>query len=474
MTPPRATKAGAGRGAAGTRYLAALAGADNDLLTDVAHPAVERRRFATIGAAMHVPALSAGVGFGYGVAQKTGLVPAVVVGIIMAAVVLTIEAVLVRTITRDSGPGIVIARLIMAITIGLVASQGPLLFIFEDRIATELAAQHQARVQEVRDELAAERTAARATLEADRAAVRENALARTETIEGPAAPVRVEFDDDLEGLLEDRTCLTRLLTNEQSGIAETLPCGQSSGIPECGARCESIRDQLAVINDEIDTVRQARTDAIPDPVAVDPDDARIRTQAAATLDAELAAAETRYTETLDDIDAREADLDATAPDADLFARIEAVHHSAAATTTGLVILIVFTIFFFVLDTIGLLAKSAMPAGEHGLRLHNSEEEAAITSAARLAAIDNESLRSAAREEAAVRSDRDWMIAHLDRRRIHIRGVTQAVIDQLRLVEEGRAAAEAEGLDLTAYEAGVLDLRTDLGPVVPPPPGFAPR
>ena len=465
----RDTKVGPNRGTAGTRYLAALAGADNDLLDTVAHPAVERRRYAAIGAAMHVPAITAGAGFGYGVAQKANPAVAVPIGIVMGIVVVTIEAVLVRTITKDSGPGIVIARLLMAVTIGLVASQGPLLFFFDDRIEADLAAEHRDRTQEDRDDLDTERTAALETLEADRDAARDNALVRTETITGPTAPVPVEFNDDLDDLLEERECLGLLVTNEQAGIASTLPCGTSSGIPECASRCQTIRDRLAVIDAEVALVRQARNDAIPDPVTVDPDDARIRTDAATTLDTELAAAEARYTDTLADIEAREDTIDSTAPPADLFTRIEAVHHSATATTTGLAIFIVFTVFFFALDTIGLLAKSAMPGGEHERRLIDGEKEAALTAAARLAVIDNESLRAAAREEAAARSDRDWMNAHLDRRRIHARGVTQAVLDRLRIVEEGRATAEAEGLDPTAYESGVLDLRTDLGEVVPPPP-----
>ncbi|MBR9782417.1 hypothetical protein GYB60_00435, partial [bacterium] len=53
MTKNRTANVGAG--AAGMRYLAAFAGGDNALIDTLKRPDLERRRLATIGAAMHIP-----------------------------------------------------------------------------------------------------------------------------------------------------------------------------------------------------------------------------------------------------------------------------------------------------------------------------------------------------------------------------------------------------------------------------------
>jgi hypothetical protein len=48
-----------------------------------------------------------------------------------------------------------------------------------------------------------------------------------------------------------RDCLQRLLTAEQSGVQVSTECGYSSGIKECGTRCEKIQKQIITLDKEI-------------------------------------------------------------------------------------------------------------------------------------------------------------------------------------------------------------------------------
>lgn len=158
------------------------------------------------------------------------------------------------------------------------------------------------------------------------------------------------------------------------------------------------------MDEEISRVRQARANAVPDAPTITPEAEDAQRDAFGVIGTRIAEAAGRYNETVADIDAREAELDKTTPDADLFSRIATAHHVALRTTVGTGMLILATMFFFLLDTIGLIAKAAMLTGEYGLMIAASEQEAEVTAKARLAAIDNDSLRDAARQEAAARSE----------------------------------------------------------------------
>lgn len=247
------------------RFLIWLSGADRDVLDRckrLGHS--ERIRFAGLGSLVLVPAVLGFVGMTYAVSLvvnnaliyfAAGATWAIVVALIDRYIVSTLYK---SKLNRGRRGRIVavMARLVFAILVSIAISHPLLLLWFDATITQELDEQRRAavdeRMEKADEDSAAEAENANDALAAIAAETEEARAAAVSAAESASTALGGSTSDPaLTDAIARRNCLESLLFAEQSGGLVSLPCGQSSGIPECARRCDNIRLRLQEVDEQI-------------------------------------------------------------------------------------------------------------------------------------------------------------------------------------------------------------------------------
>jgi hypothetical protein len=219
-----------------------LSGADRQILDKCTRlPKSEKIRFAGFGTLVLIPAILGLFSMMYAVSTVTNN-PFIFItaGIVWFLIVLFIDRFLVSTVykstlnTRKNFGVALISRYLFAIFVGIAVSHPLVLLWFNQSISQ--------RISEKRREAVSTR--------------RKDAETQITNLQANNA------SQELQNKSSYRDCLQRLLTAEQSGYRVQLDCGFSSGIRDCGKRCEKIQQQINQLNKEISQLTtQVTTDS---------------------------------------------------------------------------------------------------------------------------------------------------------------------------------------------------------------------
>lgn len=243
--------------------------------------------------------ISLGMGFGWGI------------------IVLFIDRFIVSTlkkgdnIWRDLRSIAFILRFIFALGIGIIVSHPLVMFFFDGSIKQHIANEK-------------------------RSSVIKNFTS--------ISLIKDSENSELNKKISQRDCLAKLLTAEQSGIVDTLDCGYSSGIKECGERCRNIRDQITTLNSEIKNLETKITPNITK---------------------------------LDSIsDFNEKDISSNFSD-DYIARVEVMEKLENESSQIKVVKWFLILFFVFLDILPVTFKVVTKIGEYDLRIKESEKKISV-------------------------------------------------------------------------------------------------
>lgn len=198
------------------------------------HVGDERGRFAGLGALVLIPAILGFVSMAYAV-STVAYHPIVYVaaGATWFFIVVAIDRYLISNTfktdptARNGRVVAVVIRYLLSIVVGVAVSHPLVMLWFDDSITEQLASQVQDKVQ----------------------AITDDAEARKLTV--PVGPRARELAEKVEM----SKCLVQLQTAEQSGVPVRLPCGYSSGLPNCAERCTVIERQKRQLDAEIQKLR---------------------------------------------------------------------------------------------------------------------------------------------------------------------------------------------------------------------------
>lgn len=215
-----------------------LSGADPDILKQCTKlPKTERRKFAGFGTTVLIPATLGLFSMGYALSTFTSD-PKIYItgGVLWFFIVLAIDRFLVSTLYKSSVQPkrnfwiALFFRLIFAVFVGIAVSHPLVLFLFDKSIETQIAETERARIDNRLKEIEA---------------LKENAQL------GEAATL-------LKEKTKTRDCLDKVLQAERTGalkgevrLNDGTLCGYSSGDAGCFDDCDSVKEQLKIINAEI-------------------------------------------------------------------------------------------------------------------------------------------------------------------------------------------------------------------------------
>lgn len=333
------------------RFALWLSGADPVILKDCGPLAnTERIRFAGLGALILVPAVLGGFAMSYAISTLTrNPVIYVLAGLVWGLIVLAIDRYLVSTLTKSALPGQrrfvpVLARLVFAVLVGIAVAHPMVLLWFNDSISQTIAENRRDAVQDRQ-------------VQADRdvAAV------------PPAASSAESLTEQRNRRVANLDCLRQLKSYEQSNVRKTLPCGISSGEPDCGPRCQDLQRQITSVEGEI----KALDERIADAGAGDATAEDLRRD-------EIGDIRTRAEADIADINAEFS--------TDYLARVAALEQLSERSKQVLVVELFLILFFVFVDILPVTMKIATPAGEYEQVRDTRLEQAVAVQMARRAVI----------------------------------------------------------------------------------------
>ncbi|MEV4638030.1 DUF4407 domain-containing protein [Actinoplanes sp. NPDC049548] len=402
------------------RFTLWLSGADPAILRDcTALSNTELIRFGGLGALTLIPAIMGTFSMAYAVSTLTGnLWLYILAGLAWGVVVLLIDRYLVSTLHKSSVQGRgrtvpITARLLFAVVVGIAVAHPLVLLWFDDSISQTIA-------ENRRDAVAARQQQA----DRDVAAL-------------PKAPALIPvLESQRATRLETLDCLRRLKTYEQSNVQKALPCGISSGSPDCGPRCQDLARQITAVQREI--------------TALDGQIAKARTgdgTAAGRYEAEVERVRTKAAADIRDIETRFS--------SDYLARVAALDQLKERSSHVLVVELFLIGFFVLVDILPVIMKITTPAGEYEQVRDTRLVEAIATQQARRATVGE--------IEAAVAK------ANADAERVlaEMAAVTRVPLDMLRARERHIELFEhrvrllrqsSSGIDEAITESDILRFR----------------
>ena len=214
------------------RILIWLAGADPDILEKCKKTKKSQRiKFALFGALVLIPAVVGLCSMMYAISTITENLQFIIAGgIIWCFVVLTIDRFIIATFHKSDVESnfvsqvlSILLRYAFAILIGIAVSHPVTLLWFNESISNKINDKRNVAIRALRGQ------------------------AGTDINQIPKGA----FSDQVQAKTARRDCLFNLLTLEQSGIKRETECGGSSGIKECGTRCENIRKEIAKLDREL-------------------------------------------------------------------------------------------------------------------------------------------------------------------------------------------------------------------------------
>ncbi|WP_298511197.1 DUF4407 domain-containing protein [uncultured Kordia sp.] len=229
------------------------AGSDTNILDECSHS--ERVKHAGYGVLICIPAILAFVSMSYAISTLTDNYFFIILsGLIMSGIIFSIDRFILstfrkgETIKEDLFSRSFILRLIMASILGFALSHPFVLFYFDDSINQALKEDLLLSVKEKdsvskieRNELVVSNKERIEVFRTDRSDVQTRITNRNQQI------------IDKQALID---CKRRLLTAEQSGAKISLPCGESSGKLRYGPRTKAIQDQINILINELDALKQ--------------------------------------------------------------------------------------------------------------------------------------------------------------------------------------------------------------------------
>lgn len=215
------------------RILIWLSGADPDILEQCkkTHKS-QRTKFALFGALVLIPPLVGLCSMSYALSTvTTNLWFVVTGGVIWCFVVLTIDRFIIATFYKSKVESNALAQVLsiilryaFAILIGIAVSHPVTLLWFHESISQKIDDQRRQAV----------------------------ATRRSQSVQQINQIPKGSLSEQLNSKIQRRDCLVNLLTLEQSGFMRETPCGASSGLPQCGMRCENIKKEIEQLNKELD------------------------------------------------------------------------------------------------------------------------------------------------------------------------------------------------------------------------------
>ncbi|MEU4242930.1 DUF4407 domain-containing protein [Actinoplanes sp. NPDC026619] len=324
-----------------------LSGADPVILDDCGPlRRTETIRFAGLGALTVVPAVLGCFAMTYAISTLTArpliFVPA---GLVWGCIVLAIDRYLVATLHKSALPGHgrtvpIIARLLFAVLVGIAVAHPLVLLWFNDSLTQTIAENRRDAVQ-----------ARQQQAERDVAAEPEPAVSSTALIQRRAAR------------LSEQDCLRRLKTYEQSNVQKALPCGISSGEPECGPRCQDLQRQITAVQGEIAALDRQIAAAAP-----------IDATANARYQSRVAVIRSRAAADIADIEAHFSH--------DYLARVSALTQLEKNSPQVLIVELFLIVFFVFVDILPLVMKITTPTAEYEQVRDTRLERAVATQLAR--------------------------------------------------------------------------------------------
>jgi hypothetical protein len=209
-----------------------LAGADWDILSRCTkNKQSQQIKYAGFGALVLIPALVGLCSMMYAISTLTTS-PSLIItgGLVWTFIVITIDRFIIATFHKSRVESTtfshiisIILRYVFAVFIGVAVSHPVALLWFRESISNKIDDQRRLAVT----------------------ARKNQAITQTSQVPHGSSFEQVNSKTDR------RDCLVNLLTLEQSGVQEVTKCGASSGIPECGKRCDNIKAEIAQLNKEI-------------------------------------------------------------------------------------------------------------------------------------------------------------------------------------------------------------------------------
>lgn len=293
-----------------------LAGADLDILEKCKKTyKTQRIKFTVFATLLFIPPTVGLLSMMYAVSTLTGNIWLIVsVGVVWFFIVLFVDRSIVATFFKSevekNSVWTIILRVAFAVVVGVSVSHPITLLWFDESIKQRIEEKKRAAVSERRNQ------------------------ALTEITQIPRGSVSTRVDDKTAR----RDCLVNLMTLEQSGISRETPCGASSGIKECGSRCENIKKEIEQINEELGS---------------------INTQAAAELQRETNDRNNIYTLTNQDIEDIERNYAK-----DYLARVDALAEIEKDKPHVTWVRWFIFLLFMLLDSLVVLIKLAIPMSEY--------------------------------------------------------------------------------------------------------------
>jgi len=303
------------------RILIWLAGADSEILDKCKkNNKSQRIKFAGFGTLVIIPAIVGLCSMTYAISTVTeNRWFFITGGIIWSFIVIAIDRFIIATFYKSKVESnassqiiSIILRYVFAILIGIAVSHPVTLLWFNESISNKIDDQRRNAVT----------------------ARRNQAIAETNQIP------KGSLSEQVKAKTDRRDCLVNLLTLEQSGIQQVTQCGASSGIKECGGRCENIKKEVAQLNKELQT---------------------LNTQAAGEIQQELDARNNIQTLTNNDV----ADIEKTFPK-DYLARVDALAEIEKGKPHVTYVKWFLLLFFVFVDILPVSMKLITPMGEYEL------------------------------------------------------------------------------------------------------------